>query len=46
MLISLSNNSSKNFIVKVNDQNLLVNKIGSYEGSIFQVFKNTGTYSF
>nr|WP_257132415.1 hypothetical protein [Bacillus thuringiensis] len=30
----------------MNDQNLLVNQIGAYEGSSSHVFKDTGMYSF
>lgn len=45
-VIKLTHSGSRNFIIKVNDQNLLVNKIGSYDGSASQVFKDTGIYSF
>ncbi|WP_240685956.1 hypothetical protein [Bacillus thuringiensis] len=45
-IIKLKHTGSRNFIIKVNDKNLLVNKIGSYEGSASQVFQDTGMYSF
>lgn len=45
-IVKLKHTGSRNFIIKVNDQNLLVNKIGTYEGSSSQVFKNSGMYSF
>ncbi|MBJ8007486.1 tripartite tricarboxylate transporter TctB family protein [Bacillus cereus] len=45
-IVKLKHTGSRNFIVKVNDQNLLVNKIGAYEGSSSQVFENSGMYSF
>ncbi|MEC3195658.1 tripartite tricarboxylate transporter TctB family protein [Bacillus cereus] len=45
-IVKLKHTGSRNFIIKVNDQNLLVNKIGSYEGSSSHVFKDSGMYSF
>ncbi|WP_433772935.1 tripartite tricarboxylate transporter TctB family protein [Bacillus wiedmannii] len=45
-IVKLKHTGSRNFIIKVNDQNLLVNKIGTYEGSSSQVFKDSGMYSF
>ncbi|KAA0767580.1 MULTISPECIES: O-antigen ligase family protein [Bacillus cereus group] len=45
-IVKLKHTGSRNFIIKVNDQNLLVNKIGAYEGSSSHVFKDLGMYSF
>ncbi|MGG0724664.1 DUF2304 domain-containing protein [Bacillus mycoides] len=45
-IVKLKHTGSRNFIIKVNDQNLLVNKIGTYEGSSSHVFKDSGMYSF
>lgn len=45
-VVKLNHNGSRNFIIKVNDTGLIVNKIGRYEGSTSKVFKDTGMYSF
>lgn len=43
--LEFSHLGESNFIVMVNDQNLLVNEIGNYEGSQAQQVQDPGTYA-
>lgn len=43
---SLSHDGDRNFIILINGRSLLVNEIGTYEGSTTETVQDNGVYAF